>query len=414
MNNFLLKIKNKLSTQAFSKCLYWLIFTTLGLYVFSIPSFAGRIGFNIICYILMAILIGTTVLFSVLFGVKRQFDKRSLIIFAFIASSFVGTIAYSHQFRGILTLFLLSISFFAIYFAMMIINNNKLIIHMLTVAFFVFALYYLYTYKDSILNYASYEGDEFRLGWEFENPNTVGSFMILALSLSAYIVVFQKGWLRFFYAIPSLVFLLVGFTTGSRTFLISIFIIALCYILFLFKKHLLIALCVIIATLTLTILLINNVPFLATFKYRFEDTIKSFSSGGASGSTLERVLWQKYGFYLGSRRIVFGFGESGFAYASGVMTYTHGNFTEMLCDFGIVGFSLFYCFNLAPALFIILSNKKEKAYVFTILVVFLLSGLLTVYYYDKCTYVIMALCYYLLDNAKPIFGVKNNYYEVNV
>lgn len=414
MRNLLLKLKEKFSNPIINKVLYWAILILLGLYAFSIPSFAGRVGFNFICYVLMALLIGSTILFLLLFKLDRKFDKRTLIIFCFIISSLVGTITYSHQFRGLLTLFLLTISFFAIYFAMMIVNNNKLIIRLITIAFFIFALYYLFTYKDNILDYSSYKYDEFRLGWDFENPNTVGSFMTLALSLSLYIVIFQNGWLRFLYIIPVFVFLLVGFTTGSRTFLISLFIIAVCYILFLFKKHFIIALSIIAGVSVLSVILINHVSFLATIKYRLDDTLKIFTNGGASGSTLERILWQRYGFYLASRRLLFGFGESGFAYASGVMTYTHGNFTEMLCDFGVIGFLLFYCFNVGPAFYVIFSDKKDKEYVFTILIVMLFNGLLSVYYYDKCTYVIMALCYYLIDNANPIVVRKKDFYEVSL
>lgn len=414
MNSFLISIKNRFSTNKINKMLYWTVLAVLSLYVFSIPSFAGRVGFNIICYALMAILIGCTLLYLFLFEIKRAFDKKTLIILIFILTSLVGTIAFSHQYRGLLTLILLAVSFFTIYFAMMIVGNNQIIIRAVTIAFFAFSLYYLFTYRENILNYKSYSYDEFRLGWDFENPNTVGSFMTLAFSLAFYIIVFQKGYLRFSFIVPALSFLLVGFTTGSRTFLISIVLVTICYILFFFKKHILIALFAIILLGVTFVVLINHVSFLATIKFRLEDTLTAFTSGGASGSTLERVLWQEYGFYLASRRLLFGFGESGFAYASGVMTYTHGNFTEMLCDFGVIGFLLFYCFNMAPAFFIILSGKKDKEYVFTILIVLLVNGLLSVYYYDKCTYVIMALCYYLLDNAKPKFGAKSSFYEVNV
>lgn len=303
---------------------------------------------------------------------------------------------------------------------MMIIDNNKLIIRVIAFSFFIFSLYYIFVYKDSILNYASYQYDEFRLGWEFENPNTVGSFMTLALALSSYVVIFQKDYFRFSFILPSLTFLLVGFTTGSRTFIISIFVIAFVYVLMLFKRHVLISLLISVAIISASVVLINFVPFLSTIKYRLDDTINAFLNGGASGSTLERILWQKYGFYLSSRRMLFGFGESGFAYASGVMTYTHGNFTEMLCDFGIIGFLLFYFFTLGPAFYVVFSSKKDKGIIIAISFILLFDGFLSVYYYDKCTYVVMALCYYLLDNAEPSFKIFKripapiDYFEVNI
>lgn len=419
MLKVLRELRKKLSAnEKIKKFAYFAILATLFLYVFSIPSFANRIGFNYICYALVAILIALDILYISIYGLQKRFDKRLLLIVVFIVSSLVGTISFSHQFRGLLTLVLLSVSMFAIYFAMIVISNNKLLFRLFALAFFAFAVYYLIFYREAILNYASYSYDEFRIGWDFENPNTVGSFMTLALSLSLYIAIFQKGKTRFLYLLPAAAFLLVGLTTGSRTFLISIFVIAICFIFFKFKKHLVIASIVVVGLLIISIILINTLPFLATIKYRLDDTLSIFSFGVASGSTLERILWQKYGFYLASRRMFFGFGESGFAFASGVKTYTHGNFTEMLCDFGVIGFLIFYCFNIGPAFISFFSKKEDKEYVISILIVMLINGFLSVYYYDKCTYVIMAFCYYLLDNAQPSISVKNrcvsNYYEVEI
>lgn len=402
----MLKIVETLRTK-FNNCKrlkkvsYYFTLALLFLYVFSIPSFANRPGLNYICYGLVATLIGITILYILLFGIERKFDKRTLIVIVFVVSSLIGTITFSHRFDGVLTLVLLMISMFAIYLAMMIINNNTLLFWVFSLAFFAFSIYFLIYYREAILNYASYSYDEFRIGWEFENPNTVGSFMTLALSLSVFLVLFKKGKLRFLTLLPIASFLIVGLTTGSRTFLISIFVITICFILFKFKKHLLIAILVTAGILVIAIVCINTMPFLATIKYRLDDTLSIFSVGVASGSTLERILWQKYGFFLASRRIFFGFGESGFAIASGVNTYTHGNFTEMLCDFGLVGFLLFYIFNLGPAFISCFSKKPDREYVITILIVLLINGFLSVYYYDKCTYVVMAFCYYLLDNAKP-------------
>lgn len=420
MAGFVLNLKTKLNaSKKFKKVIYYCILANLFLYVFSIPSFANRVGLNYICYALVATLIALIVVYIFVYGIERKFDKRIFLIIIFVISSLVGTISYSHQFRGLLTLILLSLSMFAIYYGMIVINNNNLLFKLFTLSFFAFAIYFIFYYREEILNYASYNYDEFRIGWDFENPNTVGSFMTLAISLSIYIVLFKKGKLRFLFIIPALSFLLVGFTTGSRTFLISLFVIFICFILLRFKKHIFIASIIVVTAITLAFILIYNLPFLATIKYRLEDTFNFFTEGGASGSTLERILWQKYGFYLASRRIFFGFGESGFAIASGVNTYTHGNFTEVLCDFGIVGFLLFYCFNIGPAFISIFSKKEDREYIISILLVMLINGFLSVYYYDKSTYVIMAFCYYLLDNSKPIIASKNrhaleNYSEVTI
>lgn len=416
MIKFFSDIRNSmLKFEKLKKILLYAIYFSLFAYVFSIPSFANRSGYNIIVYATMALLIALTIAYVFLYGLQRKFDKRSLICILFFVSSFVGTIAYSHQFRGLLTIFLLIVSFYAIYFAMMIINNNSLIMTILVASFFVFAGYYIIYYGKDILNFKSYEYDEFRLGESFENPNTVGSFMMIALSVSSYLVLFKKGKLRYLFLIPTLLFVFIGITTGSRTFLVSIFVIFICFVIFKFKKRIWIALLIIAGFIGFSVLALNFIPFLETIRYRLEDTFKMFTEGLASGSTLERILWQKYGFYLASRRIFFGFGESGFAFASGVKTYTHGNFSEILCDFGIIGFFLFYCFNMLPMFVLFFAKKEDRKYVITICLVMLLNGFLSVYYYDKSTYLIMGLIYYLLDNAKARVPIsKNSFKEVTI
>ena len=130
------------------------------------------------------------------------------------------------------------------------------------------------------------------------------------------------------------------------------------------------------------------------------------------------MLWQQYGLYFGSRHLIFGLGTNGFNAFSGTHTYTHGNFSEVLCDFGLIGFLLYYSAFIVPLVLSFLSNKKERFFVITVIFVLLIDGFLSVYYYDKTTFVLLAVCYYsikdlslddcLLSKKRQYFN-KNNY-----
>lgn len=171
-------------------------------------------------------------------------------------------------------------------------------------------------------------------------------------------------------------------------------------IFFRFRKRWWVVLIALTASIALLIVLIYFVPIFSSIKYRIDDTLSMFTNGLSAGSTLERIVWQQYGVYLASRRILFGYGDSGFAVASGVKTYTHGNFSEVLCDFGIVGFIGFYMLLIIPLLYAIKMQKDEKYFVLTMVIIMMVNGFMTVFYYDKSTYIIFALIYFAVSKEK--------------
>ena len=400
------------------------------LYIFSIPAFSNRVIYNIVSYVSMALLLGTSIVYILLFK-KYQFDKKTLILPLFILFAAIGTLIHSHEYRDYLTLILLTITFYTLLISFSIINNSYLALQLIIYAFLLFSFYYLFIYRNEIINVSSYTGESFRLGWYFDNPNTIGTFMNIGISISLYLAFFGKKWYYYFFLLATGLFFFIGFTTGSRTFIILSILSVVLLVFFKLKKHWLIFV-IVIATLAVLFIVLLNTPLLKTMKVRINDTIAIFlgtgSGGGTAGSTTERLLWQEYGTYFGSRHLLFGLGTNGFAVFSGTHTYTHGNFSEIFCDFGLIGFVLFYSIFLVPAVLIMLSKRKERYFVVTAITVFLLEGFLTVYYYSKVTYVLLAICYFaikdlsfndcLLNNKKEYFKksklVYSEYYQVNI
>lgn len=395
---FLDKLAGKKMLQ---RIFFYTILVLTAFYVFTIPSFSGRDRVYLIAYFAMALLLGVSLLYILIFR-NFKFDKRTLVLPIFIISAFFGTLFFSHAFRDYLTLILLTITFYTLLVAFSILHDSQLILKIITYALLAFSLYYIIVYRHDILNVSNFTGDSFRLGWYFDNPNAIGTFMNIGISISLYLSLFGKKKIYYLFLIATFVFFLIGFTTGSRTFILTSLLSVILLLFFRFKKHWLVFLLILIV-LTVIFIALLNTPLLVTVKYRIEDTLAFFkgegTGGGTAGSTTERMLWQQYGLYFGSRHIIFGYGTNGFSVFSGTHTYTHGNFSEVLCDFGLTGFVFFYAALIIPAIVLAFSNKKEKFFIITVTSVFLLEGFLSVYYYSKVTYVLLAISYLAIKDV---------------
>lgn len=384
-------------------------------YVFSIPTFSARVVYNVISYIAMALLMGVSFVYIVIFR-DIKFDKKTLFLPGFVLFASLGTLFFSHAFRDYLTLILLTITFYTLLVAFSIIKDFELILKLFIFAFLAFALYYIFHYRNDILNVSKFTGESFRLGWDFDNPNTIGTFMNVSITVSLYLALFGKKKINYLFLLATVIYFLVGFTTGSRTFIVLSALSVIILLIYKFRKHWWILIIIFAALITLFIILLNT-PFMATIRYRIIDTFAilagTSNNGGGFGSTAERMLWQQYGNYFGSYHMFFGLGTNGFSVFSGTHTYTHGNFSEVLCDFGLSGFVLFYLVLLIPAVLSVLSRKKERYFVVTAIAVFLIEGFLSVYYYSKVTFVLLAICYFVVNKdsfSEYIQKHKKNYY----
>lgn len=355
----------------------------------------------------MSLLAIVTLAYCILYK-NLKIHKLHLLIPLFTVFALIGTIIYSHQFRSWFTLVLLTISFFIFYYSFRIIGNKYVVICLIALAFFVFSIYYIIHYGPKILDYKSYTNSDFRLGFDFDNPNAVGTYAAIGISMSLYLVLFWNKKIRFTFIVPAFSSLIVGLTTGSRSFLLIVLFVVLVFLYFKFQKHKLIYLIVVLTTIGLFIILLF-LPFMSTLRERLLQAIGTIFGTGAKAdtSTIERVLWMDYGFYLGAKNILFGYGSRGFAIYSGVGTYTHSNFSEVFCDFGLIGLVLFYSPLFVLLVKSILNKKIEKSFVITFFMYYIIMSFTTVYYYKKIYYLILSFMFYLVFADEALL-VKNS------
>lgn len=403
-----MKLISKLhSNLTLKKVLYWSVLILTGLYIFCVPSFGESSSFTrYFIYLSMGALGVVSIAYCFIYC-DLKLNKLSLLIPLFAIFALVGTVFYSHQFRAWFSLVLLAGSFFIFAYAFKTIKDKYIVVMVITAAFFLFSLYFLVYYRNEILNFRSFTNESFRLGTYFDNQNGVAAYAIIGVAAPLYLVLFYQKKIRYLFILPALTSLFVGITTGSRTFLFALIIVLLVFLYFKFQKHKFIYLIVVIAILALFIVLIN-LPFMATLRERLLRALGTFFGFGTKVDTsaIERTLWLDYGFSLGLRRLIFGYGVEGFSIVSGVGTYSHSNFAETICNFGLLGFIIFYAPMVIFAIRAFTSKKVDKSFILTFTAYYLLVGFANVIYYKKIYYLILAFMFYLafidVDSKKKV------------
>lgn len=387
------KLRN---SPVFKKTLFVLVLFFTFLYVFAVPSFGEATSvLRYLIYVSMLFLGATSILYCILFDSLR-INKVSLFIPLFAVFSLIGTMLYSKEFRSWFSLVLLASSFYIFIYAFKAIKNKLLVVSIISLGLFLFSLYFLFYYRNEILNFRSYGLEAFRLGSYFDNPNGVSAYAVLGVASSLFVILFEKKVFRFCFSLPLLTNLLVGITTGSKTFILAIGVFAISLLFFRFKNHKIIFLISLGILIGIGLILIN-LPFLQTLKVRIVDAFQTLIgiSSKADTSTIERVVWIDYGFYLGARNVLFGLGVNGFSHYSGIGTYSHSNFAEVLCDFGLIGFIIFHLPLLLILFRALFKKGTDKSLVLPFILYYLLIGFSNVYYYKKFYFLILAFLFYL-------------------
>lgn len=146
-----------------------------------------------------------------------------------------------------------------------------------------------------------------------------------------------------------------------------------------------------------------SVPFLnETIGYRLVGVFTgSFSDGTVDASSLEREFYRKTALALFAQRPILGIGFEGFsAYLTAIgywhVAYSHCNYTELLCNLGIVGLCVYYSFYLV-IIGSCLRSKRISPFVCVTVASIVLVRLFVEYgqvvYIDVDNYVVLFLLY---------------------
>lgn len=392
--DLIVKLRNN---ARFHKIVDICLIVSLALYVFSIPSFSARTKFNLISYAFMGLSAGFVAVKYVLYK-KFEFQKRLLILLVFAIEAFIGTALHSHEFRHWFTIVLLFITLVVFYYAYNAIDNKRLIFMVIAIPLFAFSIYFAIHYRGEIFKFNLDEP----LGTYFDNVNTVGTYFSLGTILFLYLAITAEKKIEWLYLIPCIVMLFFGLFTGSRHFIIVTGAAFIVSIILAFKKKKWIAVLIIVAAIALFFAIIQ-LPFLSQLKERIDRGITTFFGVGNAKydpSVVQRTIWPQYGFNLGSRVMIFGYGAEGFSIYSAIGTYSHNTYSELVCNFGIVGAVIFYLALIYPLILAIKSRDRNLNIVIILVTFYLIKGFFGVYFSSKDAYMIIALLFYLTKDIK--------------
>lgn len=390
------KISNFFKALTVRKFLYFFVLFFTFVYVFSIPSFGEKNGWQrYAIYISMILLTVSVTLYLFLYD-RFVIPKYSIFIPLFALFGFIGTALYSKEYRSWLSLILLAISFYSFLLAFKIVKNKYVVISIISIAFFIFCLYYIFIYRNEFKDISSLISGKTRLGDYFDNPNGVSAYAVVSFATALYMTFFLKRKIRFAFILPVLVSCIVGISTGSRSFYLMIVIMSAIFLYFLFKKHKWIYLIALGSLITISVVILS-MPFMQTMRDRLLVAIQTLLgiASKADTSTIQRANYIEYGFYLGTKNLLFGYGRDGFGYISGVNTYSHCNYSEVICNFGIIGFVLFYTPLIILFIKAIFDKKIDKGFIITFVLYYLIVSFSNVLYYKKIYYLVLAFMFYL-------------------
>lgn len=411
---FINKIKQN---KKIKKFLYLFVAISLFLYIFSIPAFSFKYPYVFVSYFFAAILVGGTALYSLLYR-RIKFERLFIAPLFLVFISFLGTAIFSKDFRNWLTLVLMIALMITFYYSFGILENKRLILYLTVLSLLVFAFYFLVVYRKEIL---SLNLTDVRLGQYFGNVNEIGFIFSLAFSCSLHLALNFNRKIELLFLISAAIFFGLGLFTGSRSFIVVSLLGILGVLYIRFKKRKFIFLLVLVVLTVSLIVFIKSgvVPFLKEQFDRMLYTLFGIGNSKADGSTIERIVWAKYAWTLGSENIIIGYGVNGFSYASYLGTYSHNNFAEIMCNFGVFGFIAYYLMYLIPSFRSIFFKDVDINFIFVLALIYIMRGFFGVTYYSKDSYLVLAICFYFTNEYKfdlrsKLAKQKNQLFEVSI
>ena len=310
-----------------------IIYISILILSFMLPSFSYTSLHNLpllfvgfVCVLIIAYLFKYKIFYA-----NKCIFSMVMFLLVIIISSFLNDITQIKR-----TEFLLIIM--CILFYEFISQDNHFIksIYALYFGLSLFLIYFFIIYRKEIISF-----NFNRLGSDFGNVNAIGEYFMIGYLIGAYLVIIRKNFLLI---IPTVMFMIFGFFTGSRSYFISLLLLSVCLMIMIFgKKKWYVSIISIVSTIII-ILVILNLPMFSTMKSRIINMLNTLfkkNTAYIDTSTVTRYNMIFEAFYLFTFKPIFGWGTNGFAINGSYATYSHTTITELLCDFGLTGFVLF-------------------------------------------------------------------------
>jgi|GEM_PF-4152230 len=319
---------------------------------------------------------------------------------------------YNSNYNTIASELLIFISI--VYFAQTI-PNKKDCFSIVKICLVIFVFYFLIVYfMDFVTLVKSNDFSDVRFGDKIAPINMITIYFDLVCAF-VFLATMQKfKSKKILYAIILLfiyvISFLCGVSTGSKQFIVVTLVVNLISLIWFFgKRRWYISLAIIVSLLLLSIFLLT-LPIFSTIAERFKSMFDLLTEQeGSDYSSATRIMMFNEAIYLFTKRPVFGYGLWGYAINGSYGTYSHNTLSNILCEFGAIGFFTFGFLVFGPILMKLAKNKKDffiDKSVWIALLCIVIQFAFGVLYSHKITFVITAIsCIYFYDGSVP--KIKN-------
>lgn len=236
------------------------------------------------------------------------------------------------------------------------------------------------------------------------NVNTIATYLGIMSIPCIYKVIFDN---KYIYFVPYGLSTILMLMTGSKKALLYIILGVVILAVFKNKMKLQKYIFPLIMLIVVIFLIFNNEFLYNIIGARTIDFFAGlgFNIEGAhySNSTALRLLMYKLSYEAFLSKPIFGGGWFYFSTYSGLGTYSHNNYLEMLTNYGLVGFMIYYSMFLSVLvrLFRLTREDNSAKLLFTILLIIVLSDAAAVSFsYNLFNYLVLVVGYLYLKNMQ--------------
>ena len=392
MKNIINKLRESYRAK---KTITFIMLFFFATYVFSLPYFSSRKPLNYLVYGLFSLLAVVILTYRFLYYSYSKICFRSLLPLVFSSFSSISTIIFSHEFRTLLSVALISTSFFFIYLLFEQFKRIDLLIEICVGSLFAFTIAFIFHYRHEFMSLKELSFARIGADGYFDNVNSIATYISVCSIFSLYILLFSNKKHRFVHLISLAICVVVGFLTASKTFVVGLLVGVVSLFITRFRKKPIIMI-IFLAAIVIMIILFVTLPIFTSIKKRIVEMYNMLTGNAYSTdySTATRALWQEYATYLGAHRLLIGNGLNSFMVYSGTGTYSHANIAETFCNTGIIGLLIYYM-PIFVSLYDCFKKKfNHKELVISLITFVIIREFFDVTYYSKINVILLVLiCY---------------------
>ena len=271
------------------------------------------------------------------------------------------------------------------------------------------SLYMYYTY--GITNLA--EATE-RLDNQLGNQNGTGMSCAFSVIFATYRLITRKGKGALFYIASIVICTPAMMFSGSRKALLIAFVAIIAFVFVYTRGRMSLSrLVLVVAVVAIMIAVINYVPAFSFIRDRVVSTFEAIQNNGdgVTNSDSNRIKYITDSLQKFLEKPILG---NGFFYSHHIFgTYSHCNYTELLMNGGVIGFTAFYSIyalilRKAKKLFKASNDLTYPSFLIMVVIAFFVMDIGVVSYYDRYTLIMFTLCFCDENIQKPIASVQNN------